>query len=72
MGTIVETEIERDGKRYIRRVQLLADNEEELDQRGVLNIASGWLAEDFQKFLCSGVERQVRRGLIAAAPVCMR
>jgi Initiator Replication protein len=61
MGTIVETEIERDGKRYVRRVQLLGDNEEELDERGVLNYSfSAGLRNIFKSsFVFAALQRQV-------------
>jgi hypothetical protein len=61
MGTIVEMEVERDGKRYMRRVQLLADNEEELDERGVLNYSfSAGLRTIFKSsFKFAALQRQV-------------
>lgn len=61
MGTIVETEIERDGKRFIRRVQLLTDNDEELDERGVLTYSfSAGLRQIFKSsFIFAALQRQV-------------
>jgi hypothetical protein len=61
MGTIVEMEVERDGKRFMRRVQLLTDNEEELDERGVLNYSfSAGLRTIFKSsFKFAALQRQV-------------
>ena len=61
MGTIVETEIESDGKRFKRRVQLLADNDEELDERGVFNYSfSAGLRSIFKSsFVFAALQRQV-------------
>ena len=61
MGTIVETEVERDGKKFIRRVQLLTDNEEELDERGVLNYSfSTGLRNIFKSsFVFAALQRKV-------------
>lgn len=61
MGTIVETEIERDGKKFVRRVQLLTDNDEELDDRGVLNYSfSAGLRNIFKSsFVFAALQRKV-------------
>ena len=61
MGTIVETEVERDGKKFVRRVQLLTDNEEELDERGVLNYSfSAGLRSIFKSsFVFAALQRKV-------------
>jgi hypothetical protein len=61
MGTIVETEVERDGKKFVRRVQLLTDNDEELDERGVLNYSfSAGLRNIFKSsFVFAALQRKV-------------